>query len=53
MKKVIFRVDKLKNNFAVSVDGLDGFVFTADTLEELRKEVKEGIKFHLDGMDEE
>jgi len=51
--EVIVRIGRTENNFAACVDGLDGFVCTADTFEELKKEVLEGINFHLDGLRED
>jgi predicted RNase H-like HicB family nuclease len=46
-RKVIVRVGKTDNNYATYVEGLDGFVCTADTFDELKKEVAAGIEFHL------
>lgn len=53
MEKVIARIAKTENNYAAAVDGLDGFVCTAETLEELKNEILEGIEFHLDGLRED
>jgi predicted RNase H-like HicB family nuclease len=32
------------------VEDLDGFVCTADTFNELKVEVEEGVRFHIEGM---
>jgi len=53
MKKVVVLIGKSDNNYAACIDGLDGFVCTADTFEELQKEVVEGLEFHLEGMRED
>lgn len=53
MEKVIVKVSKTKNNFAAVVKELDGFVCTAQTLQKLKKEVKDGIDFHLEGLKED
>lgn len=51
--EVIVRIGKTENNYAACVEGLDGFVCTAETFEELKTEVAEGINFHLTGMRED
>lgn len=48
--EVIVRIGKTENNYAAAVEGLDGFVCTADSLQELKNEVKEGIDFHISGL---
>ena len=50
MEKVIVRVGKTENNYAAAVEGLDGFVCTAETFEELKHEVVSGIEFHMKGL---
>lgn len=52
-KEVIVRVGKTENNYAAYVEGLDGFVCTADTFDELKREVAEGIEFHFEGLRED
>jgi predicted RNase H-like HicB family nuclease len=52
-KQVTVRVGKTDNNYAACVEGLDGFVCTADTFDELKKEVEAGIEFHLEGLRED
>ena len=48
--EVIVRIGWTENNYAACGEGLEGFVCTADTFEELKKEVSEGIDFHLEGL---
>ena len=48
--EVFVRIGRTKNNFAACVEGLDGFVCTADSFEELKKEVIPGIEFHIKGL---
>lgn len=38
--EVIARIGKTANNLAACVEGLDGFLFTAPTLEKLRNEIE-------------
>ncbi len=51
--EVIVKIGKTENNYAAIVEELDGFVCTADSLPELKKEVQEGIDFHLAGLVED
>lgn len=53
MKKVVVLIGKSDNNYSACINGLDGFVCTADTFEELKKEVVAGLEFHLEGMRED
>lgn len=53
MKKLVVLVGKTENNFSACIEGLDGFVCTATTVEELKKEVVEGLEFHLNGLIED
>lgn len=41
---------RTENKYAACVEGLDGFVCTIDTFEELKKEVLDGIIFHFEGL---
>mgnify|MGYP001294780069 CR=1 FL=1 len=50
MEKITINIGKTESNYAANVEGLDGFVCTAPTLEELKKEVVEGINFHIEGL---
>ena len=51
--EVFVRIGRTENNYAACVEGLDGFVCTAASFEELKQEVKEGIEFHLEGLRED
>lgn len=51
--EVIVRIGKTENNYSACVEGLDGFVCTAATLEDLKKEVAEGVLFHVEGLIED
>ena len=41
------------SNYSAYVPDLPGCVATADTLEEIKRLMREGIEFHLDGMRED
>ena len=51
--EIIVKIGKTEKNYAAVVEGLDGFVCTADSLAELKKEVREGIDFHIAGLKED
>lgn len=51
MEKVTVIFGRTENNYAAYVEGLDGFVCTSETFEELKKDAAEGIEFHLEGLD--
>ncbi|MBW8332969.1 MAG: type II toxin-antitoxin system HicB family antitoxin [Prolixibacteraceae bacterium] len=53
MKKVTVIFGRTENNYSAYVEGLDGFVCASETFEELKKDVAEGIEFHLDGLRED
>jgi len=53
MEKVTVLFGRTQNNYAAYVEGLDGFVCTAETFDELKKEVQVGIEFHLEGLMED
>jgi predicted RNase H-like HicB family nuclease len=40
-------------NYSAYVPDLPGCVSTGDTLEEVKKNIREAIEFHLDGMRED
>ncbi len=50
MKKVVVFVDKLDKNYAACIENIDGFVCTANSFEELQKEVTDGLLYYLEGM---
>ena len=43
-------IEKAEKNYSAYVPGLPGCVATGATLEEVESEIKEAIRFHLDGM---
>lgn len=51
--EVIVKIGKTEKNYAAIVEGLDGFVCTAESLAELKKEVQVGIDFHIAGLVED
>jgi len=51
--EVIVKIGKTVRNYAAIVEGLNGFVCTAETLAELQVEVQAGIDFHIAGVVED
>jgi len=51
MEKVTVIFGRTENNYSAYVEGLDGFVCASETFEELKKDVAEGILFHLEGIE--
>lgn len=46
-------IEKAESNFPAYVPDLPGCVATGSTVEEAESQVREAIKFHLDGMQED
>lgn len=46
-------IEKTEHNYAAYVPDLPGCVATGDSLEETEREIREAIRFHLDGLREE
>ncbi|WP_013325068.1 type II toxin-antitoxin system HicB family antitoxin [Gloeothece verrucosa] len=46
-------IEKAEGNYSAYVPDLPGCVTTGITLEEIEKNMKEAIQFHLDGLSEE
>ena len=46
-------IESGKGNYAAYVPDLPGCVATGDTMEEIRREIREAIEFHLEGMRED
>ncbi len=46
-------IEKAATNYSAYVPDLPGCVATGSTLEEVGKEIREAIAFHLDGMRED
>ena len=52
--KYAFVIEKVAgSNYSAYVPDLPGCVATADTLEEIKQLMQEGIEFHLEGMRED
>jgi len=43
-------IEKAEKNYSAYVPDLPGCVATGATLEEVEREIKDAIRFHLDGM---
>ncbi len=46
-------IEKADRNYAAYVPDLPGCVATGQTVEEVEREIREAMKFHLDGMRED
>ena len=46
-------IERTANNYAAYVQDLPGCVATASTRDEVLKEVREAIEFHIEGMRED
>ncbi|MGK7882702.1 MAG: type II toxin-antitoxin system HicB family antitoxin [Crocosphaera sp.] len=46
-------IEKAKCNYSAYVPDLPGCITTGNTIEEIEKNMKEAIDFHLDGLREE
>lgn len=46
-------IEKAESNFSAYVPDLPGCVATGHTLKEVEQEIRQAIKFHLDGMRED
>jgi len=46
-------IEKADSNYSAYVPDLPGCVATGATVEEVEREIKEAIRFHLDGMRED
>lgn len=54
MKQYAVIIERVPNsNYCASVPDLPGCVSTGDSLEEVRRNIREAIEFHLDGMRED
>jgi predicted RNase H-like HicB family nuclease len=43
-------IEKAQGNYSAYVPDLPGCVATGDTVEEVEREIREAIEFHLDGL---
>jgi predicted RNase H-like HicB family nuclease len=46
-------IEKAEGNYSAYVPDLPGCVATGDTLESVEGEIREAIRFHLDGLEED
>jgi predicted RNase H-like HicB family nuclease len=46
-------IEKTANNYSVYVPDLPGCVATAATIEAVEEEIREAIRFHIDGLKED
>jgi predicted RNase H-like HicB family nuclease len=46
-------IEKAENNYAAYVPDLPGCVTTGQTVEEVEREIREAIEFHIRGLREE
>ncbi len=46
-------IEKAEENYAAYVPDLPGCVATGETVEEVEREIREAIQFHLDGLRED
>jgi predicted RNase H-like HicB family nuclease len=43
-------IEKAEGNYSAYVPDLPGCVATADTIEAIEKEIRDAIRFHIDGL---
>ena len=53
MKKLNVIVCKTGNGVSAHIEGVDGFVITRNTVSNLKKDLLEGLNFHIEGLYEE
>jgi predicted RNase H-like HicB family nuclease len=46
-------IEKAENNYSAYVPDLPGCVATGTTVEEVERDIKEAIRFHLEGLRED
>jgi predicted RNase H-like HicB family nuclease len=46
-------IEKAGDNFSAYVPDLPGCIATADTVPNLEREIREAIRFHIDGLKED
>ena len=52
MRRYAVVIEKAAGNYSAYVPDLPGCVATGETREEVEREIREAIQFHLDGMRE-
>ncbi len=53
MKKYAIIIEKAENNYAAYSPDVPGCAAVGDTLEEVKREIKEALEFHFEGMQED
>jgi predicted RNase H-like HicB family nuclease len=53
MYRFLVIIEKGEHNYSAYVPDLPGCVATGDTIAEVRREIREAIQFHLDGLRED
>jgi len=53
MKKLKVIVCKAGNGVSAHIEGIDGFVIARNTVYSLKKDLPEGLRFHIEGLYEE
>lgn len=51
--KYLVIIEKGPNNYSAYVPDLPGCVSTGKTMREIKKQIKEAIEFHIDGLKED
>jgi predicted RNase H-like HicB family nuclease len=46
-------IEKAKGNYSAYVPDLPGCIATGETIKEVEREIREAIRFHIDGMRED
>ena len=53
MKKLRVIVCKAGNGVSAHVEGVNGFIIVRNTIHQLKKDLPDGLKFHIEGLYEE
>jgi len=53
MKKLKVIICKAGNGVSAHIEGIDGFVIARNTVDQLKQDLPEGLKFHIEGLYEE
>ncbi|HCC51096.1 MAG TPA: HicB family protein [Porphyromonadaceae bacterium] len=53
MEKVVVTVELSENNYSAFLESLPGCASTGKSFDELKKNIKEAVEFHLEGMRED
>lgn len=53
MEKIVVTVELSENNYSAFIESLPGCVSTGKSFDDLKKNIKEAVEFHLDSMSED